>query len=201
MKRYILAVNTMSGSCRIGVSQETNILSTKEMIVEKGYSEILLPLIEHTLAEAGVKVSQLDGFLVCTGPGNYTSLRIAISLIRGLSLACGKPACGISLFELLSSKNGNVLVLIKGPAGKVYTQAFSNGNELTPAKLMTINEIAQTESFLGCEAIGYRAKEIVASLNSKKFSELTNVCFDTFIKIGLEKLKKESVRPAPIYIK
>ena len=201
MKRYILAVNTMSGSCKVAVSEETSIISTNEVVVEKGYSAILLPLIKNTLAEAGLKVSQLEGFFVCTGPGNYTSLRIAISTIRGLSLACGKPACGISLFELLSFKNGNVLVLIKGPAGKIYTQAFSNGYQLTQAKLMTINEISQAETFSGFEVIGYRAREILESINSKKCSELTTVCFDTFIKIGLEKLKKNSIRPAPIYIK
>ena len=161
----------------------------------------MIPLIDTVLRDSQLNVSQLTGFLVCTGPGNYTSLRVAISATRGLSLACKKPSCGISLFELLSTDKTAVLVLIKGPAGKLYAQKFSNGVEVTPPRLMTMNEIARTDEFLHSEAIGYRAKQVGKLIGSNSCLESTEVSFEKFFNIGIKKLTKNCQRPAPIYVK
>ena len=161
----------------------------------------MIPLIDTVLRDSQLNVSQLTGFLVCTGPGNYTSLRVAISATRGLSLACKKPSCGISLFELLSTDKTAVLVLIKGPAEKLYVQKFSNGVEVTPPRLMTMNEIARTDEFLHSEAIGYRAKQVGKLIGSNSCLESTEVSFEKFFNIGIKKLTKNCQRPAPIYVK
>ncbi len=201
VESHLLAIDTTSGSCSVAVSRGETVLKTKKITADKGYSEILIPLINKVLIENELNIKKLDGFLVCTGPGNYTSLRVAISTIRGLALACNKPSCGISLFDLLSTTQIKVLVLIKGPAEKIYAQNFSNGNQVNPPRLMTMNEIEKTNEFYGCKAIGYRAKEIGRLLNSKSSFESTEISFKKFIMIGREKLKTKCGRPAPLYIK
>ena len=175
---HFLAINTSTGSCSIAVSKNNIILNSKKIEADKGYSELIIPLIDALLAESRINVKQLDGFLVCTGPGNYTSLRVAISATRGLSLACNKPARGISLFEILSTNQKKVLVLIKGPLEKIYTQSFSNGLKIDNPKLLSLNEIQQTEEFFGSKTIGYRAREIGKLVNSSNFVESCEISFE-----------------------
>ncbi len=158
--KYLLAINTVTGSCGVAISKGLILLTQKKVVGDKGYSEIMMPLIEDLLSGVGLKISQLDGFLVCTGPGNYTSLRIATSTARGLSLACNRPACGISLFELLAGGMDQKLVLIKGPQEKIYLQKFSNGIAVAPPELMTLNEIQATKDFFDLNTVGYQANKV-----------------------------------------
>ena len=200
-ENHFLAINTSGGSCDVAVSKQNIILNSKKIVADKGYSEIIIPLIDTLLKESELNIKKLAGFLVCTGPGNYTSLRVAISITRSFSLACSKPACGISLFEILSTKNSKVLVLIKGPAEKIYVQTFSYGLKNNKPRLLSISEIQETKEFFGAETIGYRAQEIGKLINSNTFIESTEISFENFVTIGLPKLKKKCQRPTPLYIK
>ena len=199
--KHLLAINTVTGSCGVAISKGLKLLTQKKVVGDKGYSEIMMPLIEDVLSEVELKINQLDGFLVCTGPGNYTSLRIATSTARGLSLACKRPACGISLFELLAGGVGQKLVLIKGPQEKIYLQKFSNGIAVAPPELMTLNEIQATKDFFDLNTVGYQANKVGEFLNSKESLELNDISFETFVALGLARLNSTSPRPAPIYIK
>ena len=199
--KHLLAINTVTGSCSVAIAKGVKILTQKTILKKFGYSEILMPLIQDALFETKLKISQLEGFLVCTGPGNYTSLRIATSAARGLSLACGKPACGISLFELFAGNLNQTLVLIKGPQDKIYTQKFSNGIAIASPKLMSFNEFQTTKNLLNFNTVGYQAKRIGELLGSKETLEVNDISFEKFFTLGLTKLNSNNPRPAPIYIK
>ena len=199
--KHLLAINTASGSCNVGVSRDGFIYKSKEIIATRGYSEILGPLIGSVLKESQVEVNQLSGFLVCNGPGNYTSLRIAISMVRGLSLACNKPACSVSLFELMSTKDTKALVLVKGPAEKIYVQSFSLGIEVNSPRLMTVSEIKNTKEFFESQTVGYRAGEIAKLIKSKSYLEVTEVTLEKLLAIGQKKLSPNCPKPVPIYIR
>ena len=200
-ENHFLAIDTSNGACSVAVSKDTVILNSKKIVADKGYSELIIPLIDALLKESDLNVKKLSGFLVCTGPGNYTSLRVAISTTRGLSLACNKPACGISLFEILSTKKSKVLVLIKGPAEKIYAQSFSFGVQINNPSLLSLKEIQETKEFFESETIGYQAQEIGKLINSKAFIESSEISFEKFVTIGLNKLKNNCPRPKPLYIK
>lgn len=200
-ENHFLAINTSSGSCSAAVSKHNIILNSKKIVADKGYSELMLPLIDTLLKESNLNINKLTGFLVCTGPGNYTSLRVAISTTRSLSLACNKPACGISLFEILSTNKSKVLVLVKGPAEKIYVQSFSYGIQINDPRLLSIKEIKETKEFFGAETVGYRAQEVARLIDSKMFKETADISFERFVTIGLTRLKKKCPRPKPLYIK
>tara|TARA_A100001015_G_C15037908_1_gene737545 strand:- start:186 stop:797 length:612 start_codon:yes stop_codon:yes gene_type:complete len=198
---HFLLINTLGGLCSVAVSRGNMVLDSQSIKTDKGCSEILLPMIENTLNNCKLSIKKLSGFLVCTGPGNYTSLRVAISTVRGLSLATGKPACGISLFELMSTKENKVLVVLEGPAKKIYVQNFSDGFEINPPRLLTLDEIKKTEEFFGAQTIGFQAKSISKLIKGKKYLECSKVSFKKFIEIGQIKHKKTCLKPTPLYIR
>ena len=71
--------------------------------MDRGQAERLLPMLEEMLAEAGVGWRDLDGIGVVTGPGNFTGVRLAVAAARGLALALGIPAVGVTVFEALAA--------------------------------------------------------------------------------------------------
>ncbi|MEQ1861389.1 MAG: tRNA (adenosine(37)-N6)-threonylcarbamoyltransferase complex transferase subunit TsaD [Chthoniobacteraceae bacterium] len=57
------------------------------------------PVLERTLAEAGVTVRDVDAYAATRGPGLATSLMIGTSIAKGLALASGRPFVGVNHLE------------------------------------------------------------------------------------------------------
>ena len=87
----ILAFDTAAAHCAAALVCGDRVLAHGFEAMERGQAERLLPMIEALLAEAGVGWGDLDGIGVCTGPGNFTGLRVAVAAARGLALALAHP--------------------------------------------------------------------------------------------------------------
>jgi tRNA threonylcarbamoyl adenosine modification protein YeaZ len=73
------------------------------------------------LREAELEPAALDLLVVGTGPGSFTSIRMGLAAARGLGLALGVPAAGVSSLHafaggepVIDAKRGEVFV--SGPA-------------------------------------------------------------------------------------
>ena len=62
----------------------------------RGHAEALMPLIARVMERAGLDFAALDRIAVTTGPGSFTGLRVGIAAARGIALAAGKPAVGLT---------------------------------------------------------------------------------------------------------
>ena len=106
----VLAFDTSAAHCAAVLVRGDRVLARRDEAMDRGQAERLLPMLEELLAEAGLGWRDLDGIGVCTGPGNFTGLRIAVAAARGLALALGIPAVGVTRFEALGRPAGPVLV-------------------------------------------------------------------------------------------
>jgi tRNA threonylcarbamoyladenosine biosynthesis protein TsaB len=122
----ILAFDTSAARCAAALVSGGRVLAARDEATERGHAERLLPMLEEALAEAGVGWSGLDGIAVCTGPGNFTGVRIAVAAARGLALALGVPAVGVTAFEALAGP-GEATVAIEDRRGTVFVQRFRDG--------------------------------------------------------------------------
>jgi tRNA threonylcarbamoyl adenosine modification protein YeaZ len=90
--------------------------------MDRGQAERLMPMLEEVLGAAGAAWEDLGAVGVCTGPGNFTGLRVAVAAARGLALGLGVPAEGVPAAEALAwSPDGarRVLVCLPAPRGRV----------------------------------------------------------------------------------
>jgi tRNA threonylcarbamoyl adenosine modification protein YeaZ len=58
---------------------------------------------DELLHEAGRAPSELDGIVVGTGPGSFTSTRIGLAVARGLALSLELPVAGVSTLQALDA--------------------------------------------------------------------------------------------------
>ena len=96
-------------------------------------SDVIPILVNKAILELNIKISDIDGIIVATGPGNFTSLRVGISFGVGLSKSLSIPIYGISSLQSLmfsfcegTKKNENFLVTIKARGEDYFFQLFDN---------------------------------------------------------------------------
>ncbi len=74
----------------------------REAQTPKAHSQELLGMIQEVLNAGGISLADLD-VLACTrGPGHFTGIRIACSLIQGLALGLNKPVMALSSLQLMA---------------------------------------------------------------------------------------------------
>ncbi len=124
----ILSFDTSAAQCAAALVYGDRVLAQKSETMAKGQAERLFPMLEEVLAAGGKVWGDLDRIAVCTGPGNFTGVRISVSAARGLALSLDIPAVGISAFEALAfGSEGNTSVVLDARRGQVYRQEFRDG--------------------------------------------------------------------------
>ena len=143
----------------------------------RGQAERLMSLLNELLEGASLDWSDVAKIGVCTGPGNFTGIRIAVSAARGLALGLEIPAIGISSFEatLLGCGDEDLALL---PANKGF---YYVGSGPKNAKFLSEDEL----DFDSTRYVHKATPEI----------HLKNIALLT-----LEK-ETEFSRPTPCYIK
>ena len=68
-------------------------------------SDVIPILVKKAMLKLNLKISDIDGIIVATGPGNFTSLRVGISF--GVGLWCSSFNCNSSLSSFYPDNKGN----------------------------------------------------------------------------------------------
>src|SRR5437763_8038701 len=94
----ILAIDTALDACAAGVldTDAGKLVAQESSSMKRGHAEALMPLIGRVIKASGLGFASLDRIAVTTGPGSFTGLRVGISAARGIALAAGKPAVGVT---------------------------------------------------------------------------------------------------------
>jgi tRNA threonylcarbamoyladenosine biosynthesis protein TsaB len=66
------------------------------------FSAQLIPQISVLLEKHGARKPDIDAFLVVSGPGSFTGLRVGLAAVKGLAEILQKPIVPISLLEALA---------------------------------------------------------------------------------------------------
>ena len=103
MKKHIYlfldtsAVNTASVAVEIGGKRFEK--SSESRVLK---SQMVLPLIESLLAEHNVRLHDLSGISVVTGPGSFTGLRVGATVANTLGYLLSVPVNGKKVLAIPS---------------------------------------------------------------------------------------------------
>src|SRR6185437_1253785 len=97
----LLAIDTATENCSAALLCGER-LSERTELAPRRHAELILPMIDSLLAEAGLSRRRLDGIAVGRGPGAFTGVRLGISVAQGLALGLEIPVVPVSSLAALA---------------------------------------------------------------------------------------------------
>lgn len=121
----ILALETSTEYCSVALWQDGVVTGRSEKVGQK-HSEVLMAMLDGVLAEAGVKLAQLDGIAFGAGPGSFTGVRIACGVTQGLALGATLPVIGICTLQAVAQGSGKdkVIAALDARMAEVYFAVY-----------------------------------------------------------------------------
>lgn len=119
----LLALETTSSQASIALFAKNTWFIQEEKTLKR-HTEVILPIVEALLKQAGIGLSELDGIVFSEGPGGFTGLRVACSVAKGLAYADDLPLYPVSSLETIiftaSEKDMPVLALLDARMKELY---------------------------------------------------------------------------------
>jgi tRNA threonylcarbamoyladenosine biosynthesis protein TsaB len=149
----VLAIDTALAACSAAVldADRGTILARESEPMRRGQAEILVPMVARVMSRAGLQFGALGRVAVTVGPGSFTGLRVGIAAARGISLAAGKPAVGLSTLaafaapHIAADDTAPVIAAIDARHDHVYLQVFGpEGRTLVSPRIASLREAIRT---------------------------------------------------------
>ena len=132
----LLAIETATECCSVALVAGGRLHERSELAPRR-HAELLLPMCDEVLAEAGIARRDLDALAVGRGPGAFTGVRLAVSAAQGIALALGIPVVPVSSLAALAMQapddGADVLAVIDARMGEVYAGSFRRRGETVEA--------------------------------------------------------------------
>lgn len=131
----LLAIDTATERCSVALRLDSQVI---ERVSEqpRGHADLVLPMVESVLQEAGMRLTDLDGIAYGRGPGAFTGVRIGVGVVQGLAFGAGLQTVGISnlaaVAQQVAKAGDRVLVCMDARMEQVYWSSFvrERGSEL-----------------------------------------------------------------------
>jgi tRNA threonylcarbamoyladenosine biosynthesis protein TsaB len=128
----ILAIDTSTQWMGLALFDGSQILFEKVWRTNRRHTVELVPSIQNIFKDTGIEITALKAVAVALGPGSFTSMRIGLSVAKGLSLSLHIPVIGIHSLDIsaygLPVKELPLFCILKVGRGRFAAQEYrSNG--------------------------------------------------------------------------
>lgn len=124
----LLAIDTATEQCSVALTDGAQCIE-RCVQTPRGHADLVLPMVQEVMAEAGLSFAQLNAIAFGRGPGAFTGVRIAIGVAQGLAFASGLPLLPVSDLAAVAQQavvpvGAGILVCMDARMGEVYTGLF-----------------------------------------------------------------------------
>jgi len=125
----LLAADTSGQNGSIALARVDPAYETLDVVPLVGgtFSAQLVPQIAALLSRHGFGKQDIGAFVVASGPGSFTGLRVGLAAIKALAEALDKPIVAVSLLEVLAvagQVSGRVGSALNAGRGEVYVGEY-----------------------------------------------------------------------------
>ena len=168
----------------------------------KKHTDDLLVNVDEKLNEAGISVHDLDAIGVCAGPGSFTGIRVAISMVKGLAVNSKAKIFELSNFDAFDG-NGcqNYACVLDGFSSFVYAK-FVQGERVS-SECIDVKELAEK---LKNENVGDVFVLTEKTQNTLLKNEIqSQIVENNIVKAFLKKVEQDDTvelnQIAPVYLR
>src|SRR5512139_345369 len=168
----VLAIDTALEACSVAVldTEHAATRAHESLPMQRGHAEALMPLVARVLGRVNLDFSAIDRVAVTTGPGSFTGLRVGIAAARGIALATGKPAIGLTTLAtyatplIAADDTLPVVAAIDARHDHVYLQVFGpGGRTLVAPRIAPLREAVRAAANSGAPRIVGTAANLLAA--------------------------------------
>ncbi len=99
----LLAVDTSTAQVGLALYDGAQVISEYAWRSSQHHTAELAPAVAEILARSGITMEDITVLAVAIGPGSFTSLRVGLSLVKGLALARNLPLIGIPTLDIYAA--------------------------------------------------------------------------------------------------
>lgn len=99
----LLAIDTSTPQIGLALYKDHRVIAEQNWSSDRMHTVELAPSVLELLRRCGSSVEDVEGIGVAIGPGSFTSLRVGLSFVKGLSFARGIPVTGINSLDILAN--------------------------------------------------------------------------------------------------
>jgi tRNA threonylcarbamoyladenosine biosynthesis protein TsaB len=216
----MLAIDTSTEACSAALLWSDGEVRQRFIVTERGHADLILPMIDELLAEAGCKLKDLDGLAFGRGPGSFTGLRIAAGVIQGLAYGAGLPVAPVSslaavAFLTSAPSSDGILVCNDARMNEVYwgCYRFDPDDPCVPIVLATeavgpadrVQPAPAVTRFAGNGIARYPALQARLESAGLSYREGVYPRADAIVRIGQPMLQQgegvDAAEALPVYIR
>jgi len=158
VRPYTLALEGATYEGSVAILRESKVVAERTLTADDGHpqrrgGERLMPAVAECIMEAGLKKGEIARIVCGSGPGSFTSLRVAGSVAKGLAAGYGVELYAVS--SLLLTVTGaqpslpigeylSVLDAMRGEffATRIVLRPEGVANQLEPPALLSAEQLA-----------------------------------------------------------
>ena len=155
----ILGLDTTGPHCSVALVDTAKVLAYKSENIGRGHAERLAPMVQEVLEQAGLKAKDVDKIVVCTGPGSFTGLRVALAFAKGFALPRKLPVVGIDALHVtaedIARTDGDESMIVYRDIrrNEVLSVKYEGTLRSGPLKTSTLDDVIDEAMKLGAASV------------------------------------------------
>lgn len=145
----LLAVDTSTARVGIAVYDGAQVPGESIWHSRQHHTVELAPAVAGLLERCGLSMNDIRVLGVALGPGSFTSLRVGLSLVKGLALACSLPLVGIPTLDIYAAGQPHsklpLLAAIQAGRGRLavgwYKSTRNGWRAQGPARVVAVESL------------------------------------------------------------
>lgn len=147
----LLAIDTSTSQIGLALYDGAQVISEYAWRSSQRHTVELAPAISELLTRCGLTMDDIRALGVALGPGSFTSLRVGLSLAKGLALSRHTPLIGIPTLDILAAtqpvSKHPLAVLIQAGRGRYalgwYKSSKHRWQTADPARVVNIQALME----------------------------------------------------------
>ena len=99
----LLAIDTSTAQVGLALYDGDQVLGEMTWSTRQHHTTELAPALSGLLNRSAVSMDMITALAVAIGPGSFTSLRVGLSLVKGIALARRLPIIGIPTLDVIAA--------------------------------------------------------------------------------------------------
>ena len=145
----LLAVDTSTAQVGLAIYDGSQVISEYAWRSTQRHTVELAPAILELLKRCALTMDDIQALGVALGPGSFTSLRVGLSLAKGLALSRHVPVVGIPTLDILAAAQPAsrlpLVVAIQAGRRRLAVSWYKNSKNgwqaKVPARVMTVETL------------------------------------------------------------